>query len=411
MTAGLLARYLLAAQVVKGRTVVDAGCADGDGTRILAEGGADRAIGVHLGPGPLPDARRTPRAEGRFLASEAHRLGLVDGAADVVVCFEVLESAGEPESVLDELRRVLAPDGLLIVSCPTRGAGLGYTAAHLARALSRRFRRVELLSQQGAAASIVCDDARTFGTGAWAEAGAVVRTAAPLAPADETHAVAVASDAGIPSLLGVVVLDEPSEIRAWQDRLAAADGELQEARAALARWRAAEARLQGRLRTLGEQLFEAERVNARVLPAEASAERLAAEAERLAAEVERLAAEAEQRRAEAERRTAEAEQRTAEAEQRTAEAEQRTAATAAEMAAAMERWRVEVARAHAAVEQARGEAAGAVAAQERLEARLHHALTEVVALRTSRSWALTAPLRALGRWARWLADRGPTEGP
>jgi hypothetical protein len=81
------------------------------------------------------------------------------------------------------------------------------------------------------------------------------------------------------------------------------------------------------------------------------------------------------------------------------------------MAAAMERWRVEVARAHAAVEQARGEAAGAVAAQERLEARLHHALTEVVALRTSRSWALTAPLRALGRWARWLADRGPTEGP
>jgi SAM-dependent methyltransferase len=396
MTAGLLARYLLAAQVVKGRTVVDAGCADGNGTRILGEGGADRAIGVHLGAGPLPEALRARGAEGRFLAGEAHRLGLVDGAADVVVCFDVLESAGEPDAVLDELRRVLAPDGLLIVSCPSRGAGAGYTAAHLARALARRFRRVELLSQQGAAASIVCDDARTFGTGAWAEAGAVVRTAATLAPADETHAVAVASDAGIPRLLGVVVLDEQSEIRAWRDRLAAADGELQDAGAALARWRAAEARLQGRLRTLGEQLFEAERVNARLLPAEASVERLTAEVERRTAEVER-------RTAEVERLAAEVAQRTAEVERLTADAAQRSAAMAVEV----ERWRGEVTRTHAAVEQARGEAARAVTAQQVLEARLHDALTEVVALRASTSWALTAPLRALGRWARRLTGRGP----
>jgi hypothetical protein len=100
-------------------------------------------------------------------------------------------------------------------------------------------------------------------------------------------------------------------------------------------------------------------------------------------------------------------QRTAEVERLTADAAQRSAAMAVEV----ERWRGEVTRTHAAVEQARGEAARAVTAQQVLEARLHDALTEVVALRASTSWALTAPLRALGRWARWLADRGPTEGP
>jgi hypothetical protein len=393
MTAELLTRYLLAAQVVKGRTVVDAGCGGGEGARILAEGGADRVIGVHVGDGPLPDALRG-RSEGRFLAGEAARLGLGDGVADVVVGLDLLEAVDDAEPVLDELRRVLAPDGLLIVSCPTRGAAPGSAASRLTRALGRRFRRVGLLSQHGGAASIVCEDPRAFGTGAWAEAGAVVRTGAPLAPEDQTHALLLASDAALPALQAVVVLDEGAETRAGQDRLAALGREMDEARAAAARLRAAEARLQARVRTLGEQLLEAERASARLVAVELAAERHAAEVERLMA-----------RLAEAEQRAEAVQQRAAALEQHAVALEQHAADVAQRAAADVEQWRLEASKAYAGLEQARGEAAGAVATQQRLEARLHYAQTEVLALRTSTSWMLTAPLRAIGRGLRRLAGR------
>jgi SAM-dependent methyltransferase len=52
------------------------------------------------------------------LIADARVLPIRDQSIDLVVCFEVLQHISEYYTVLDEIRRVLRPDGLLIVSFP-----------------------------------------------------------------------------------------------------------------------------------------------------------------------------------------------------------------------------------------------------------------------------------------------------
>jgi SAM-dependent methyltransferase len=52
------------------------------------------------------------------LIADARALPIRDQSIDLVVCFEVLQHISEYYTVLDEIRRVLRPDGLLIVSFP-----------------------------------------------------------------------------------------------------------------------------------------------------------------------------------------------------------------------------------------------------------------------------------------------------
>jgi SAM-dependent methyltransferase len=52
------------------------------------------------------------------LMSDAARVGLVDGCADVVVCTEILEHVPYPERVLNEAYRMLKYGGWLVLSMP-----------------------------------------------------------------------------------------------------------------------------------------------------------------------------------------------------------------------------------------------------------------------------------------------------
>ena len=52
------------------------------------------------------------------LIEPGHRLPIEDGAFDVILLFDVLEHVPDPDFVLGEIRRLIAPGGRLLVSVP-----------------------------------------------------------------------------------------------------------------------------------------------------------------------------------------------------------------------------------------------------------------------------------------------------
>jgi O-antigen biosynthesis protein len=118
-----LHRYYFASLLVGGHDVIDVGCGEGYGAAILAEL-ARTVIGIDIVPEVVAHARRTYERDNLHfeVASAVDLAGIEDDSADVVVCFEVIEHVREHEQ--DELiaaaRRVLRPDGLLVISTPDR---------------------------------------------------------------------------------------------------------------------------------------------------------------------------------------------------------------------------------------------------------------------------------------------------
>ncbi len=111
-----LARYVFAARFVEGKRVLDAGCGTGYGSAELARAGA-RVVGLDVSPEAVEWARAHYSAP-VFLGGSCASLPFRAGAFDVVVAFEVIEHLHQQASFLAECRRVLAADGLLIVSTP-----------------------------------------------------------------------------------------------------------------------------------------------------------------------------------------------------------------------------------------------------------------------------------------------------
>ena len=114
-----LDRHLLnrLAEDVRGHGLVaDLGCGPGHVARYLHDQGV-RMLGIDLSPRMIDSARqRSPDIE--FRVGDMRTLDLPDGALAGIVAFYSLIHIGEPEmgATLRELRRVLAPGGLLLVA-------------------------------------------------------------------------------------------------------------------------------------------------------------------------------------------------------------------------------------------------------------------------------------------------------
>ncbi|BCR05473.1 ArsR family transcriptional regulator [Desulfuromonas versatilis] len=112
-------RNQLVAMVEPGRVVLEVGVGSGALLAALASR-AGRLIGVDHSPAMLREARE--RLAGAGLASIDLRLGemdhlpLSDGEVDVVLLNMVFHHALQPQTVLCELNRVLAPGGRLLVA-------------------------------------------------------------------------------------------------------------------------------------------------------------------------------------------------------------------------------------------------------------------------------------------------------
>jgi SAM-dependent methyltransferase len=115
-----LHRYLFASTFVKGKRVLDIASGEGYGSALLATV-AETVVGVDIAPDAIEFA------SGKYQSGNlAYKVGscsaipLDSHSVDVVVSFETIEHHDEHDAMMREIKRVLVPNGLLVISSPDK---------------------------------------------------------------------------------------------------------------------------------------------------------------------------------------------------------------------------------------------------------------------------------------------------
>src|SRR5262249_31722780 len=111
-----LHRYAYAAGLVKGKRVLDLASGEGYGSKILA-GAAASVVGVEIDENAVEHASGKYGSETlRFVSGSIIAVPLADHSFEAVVCFEAIEHIADHEKLLTEVKRLLTPGGIFIVS-------------------------------------------------------------------------------------------------------------------------------------------------------------------------------------------------------------------------------------------------------------------------------------------------------
>jgi SAM-dependent methyltransferase len=280
-----LCRYWWAAQFAPGRRVLDAGCGIGYGSNMLAEAGAAEVHGVDIAEPVIEAAAQGAGPGVTFTTGDVAALDLDAESSDLVVCFEVIEHVVDTDAVLDELARVLAPGGLLLISSPNRDRYVPGNPHHryeflpdeLKAELERRFKQVRLLRQHDWLASAILEDGAFAGAGGAPIDGLQVRKLVGHEPGAETYTLALASDGELPASAMPLTLTHTMELRQWMEHFHAQDRTLREQAEELRRLQTLD-RERGDLRL---RLEQAEKELARIPDLEIAARRAEALEQRL----------------------------------------------------------------------------------------------------------------------------------
>lgn len=113
-------RYLLAREFARDKDVLDIACGEGYGSSILADG-ARSVVGVDVDDAAVRHATSAYSRENlKFLKGDCSAIPLGDASVDCVISFETLEHHDQHEEMLREIKRVLRPSGVLVISTPDR---------------------------------------------------------------------------------------------------------------------------------------------------------------------------------------------------------------------------------------------------------------------------------------------------
>jgi len=139
-----VARYRFAAQLAKGKRVLDAACGEGYGAAMLRDAGAASVVGIDNVRSVVEHARARYGIEA--VEGDVRELPFDDASFDLVVSFETIEHVPDPERAIAEFRRVLVQDGRLAISTPNRDEYLVENEFHELELTPDEF--LELLSSE-----------------------------------------------------------------------------------------------------------------------------------------------------------------------------------------------------------------------------------------------------------------------
>ena len=118
-----LHRYAFAREYIEGKDVLDIACGEGYGSHMMSNIAAN-VVGVDISPEVIAHARNRYGDKVTFSVGSCTDIPLSSASFDVVVSFETLEHLAGHEQMLKEVKRVLRPGGVLILSSPDK---LNYT--------------------------------------------------------------------------------------------------------------------------------------------------------------------------------------------------------------------------------------------------------------------------------------------
>lgn len=121
---------------LRGRHAADVGCGAGLLAEPLARLGAE-VTGVDAAPENIAAARAHAEGQGLEIDYRVGGVETLEGPFDLVTCLEVLEHVAEPRGFVSGLARILAGDGLLILSTPNRTASSRLLLVGLAERLGK----------------------------------------------------------------------------------------------------------------------------------------------------------------------------------------------------------------------------------------------------------------------------------
>jgi ubiquinone/menaquinone biosynthesis C-methylase UbiE len=111
-------RYFFARSYCRDKEVLDIASGEGYGSAILAQV-ASSVVGIDISEETVSHAQAVhARPNLKYLAGDVRKIPLQDHSVDVVVSFETLEHFYEHDLFMQEVKRVLRPDGCLIISTP-----------------------------------------------------------------------------------------------------------------------------------------------------------------------------------------------------------------------------------------------------------------------------------------------------
>ncbi len=118
--------HFLGRDDLAGLDVLDLGTSAGFIAAALSQEGG-RVVGVDIDEPGLAKANRRFGGEVSFLRASGDRLPLDDGSVDVIVFNHIYEHVVDADAVMDEIRRVLRPDGVVYLGLANR---LGVVEPH-----------------------------------------------------------------------------------------------------------------------------------------------------------------------------------------------------------------------------------------------------------------------------------------
>jgi ubiquinone/menaquinone biosynthesis C-methylase UbiE len=164
-------RYHAIQHLVAGKRVLDVACGEGYGSALISRP-ALAVSGVDISADAIAHAKNvySTQTNLKFFEASCTKLPFADHSFDVVASFETIEHITEHDAFLDEIKRVLTVDGLLIISSPNKAE---YSDARnfqnefhvkelyrdeLATLIAKRFAHARWLSQRNGFYSLIAPE-------------------------------------------------------------------------------------------------------------------------------------------------------------------------------------------------------------------------------------------------------------